>query len=78
MKDVTTIQLRRSVVRELKSIKKYPRQTYNEVIMDLVSNAKTAKQKRENNQYNEFLHTIQQAKMKELWDNEEDESWQNA
>jgi len=25
------------------------------------------------NQYDEFLHKIQQAKMKELWDNKEDE-----
>lgn len=26
-------------------------------------------------QYDEFLHKIQQEKMKELWDNEEDEAW---
>jgi len=30
------------------------------------------------NQYDEFLHKIQQVKMKELWDNEEDEAWKNA
>ena len=30
------------------------------------------------NQYDEFLHKIQQAKMKELWDNKEDEIWENA
>jgi hypothetical protein len=79
MKDVTTVQLRRAVVKELKALKKYSRQTYNEVIMDLVNNAKTANQKRENkNQYDEFLHTVQRAKMKELWDNEEDEAWENA
>jgi hypothetical protein len=29
-------------------------------------------------QYDEFIHSIQQAKMKELWDNEEDEAWENA
>lgn len=28
------------------------------------------------NQYDKFLHKIQQAKMKELWDNEEDEAWE--
>ena len=78
MKDVTTVQLRRSIVRELNAIKKYPRQTYSEVIADLVNNAKTPNQKSKNNQYDEFLHTIQQAKMKELWDNEEDEAWENA
>jgi len=30
------------------------------------------------NQYDEFLHKIQQQKMKELWDNKEDEAWENA
>ncbi len=27
------------------------------------------------NQYDEFLHKIQQPKMKEIWDNKEDEIW---
>lgn len=78
MKDLTTVQLRKSVVRELKAIKKYPRQTYNEVIMDLVKSAKLAKSQKRENQYDEFLHKIQQLKMKELWDNPEDEAWENA
>ncbi|MFI5422039.1 MAG: hypothetical protein ACHQ1H_13825 [Nitrososphaerales archaeon] len=78
MKDVTTVQLRKSVVRELKAIKKYPRETYNEIIMDLVNQAKTAGNRKGDNQYDRFLHTIQQLKMKELWDNEEDEAWENA
>ena len=30
------------------------------------------------NQYDEFLHKIQKEKMKELWDNKEDEEWENA
>ena len=30
------------------------------------------------NQYDEFLHKIQQHKMKELWDNKEDEAWEDA
>ena len=30
------------------------------------------------NQYDEFLHKIQQPKMKELWDNKEDEAWEDA
>ena len=80
MKDVTTVQLRKSVVRELKAIKKYPRQTYNEVIIDLVNQSKKiSKQKsRRGGQYDEFLHSVQKLKMKELWDNEEDEVWENA
>jgi hypothetical protein len=73
--DVTTIQLKKSVVKELKNIRKYPRETYNETISDLI---KTAKESQKRRQYDEFLHRIQQAKMKELWDNEEDEAWGNV
>ncbi len=71
---VTTIQLKKSLVRELKSIRKHPRETYNETISNLIKNVKAVR----NRQYDEFLHRIQQAKMKELWDNEEDEAWENA
>lgn len=28
--------------------------------------------------YDEFLHKIQQQKMKELWNNKEDDAWENA
>ena len=73
--DATTIQLKKSVVKELKNIRKYPRETYNETISDLI---KMAKQTRNRRQYDEFIHTIQQAKMKELWDNEEDEVWEHV
>jgi S-adenosylmethionine:diacylglycerol 3-amino-3-carboxypropyl transferase len=75
MKDDTTIQLKKSVVRELKAIRKYPRETYNETIIGLIKAAKESKKRR---QYDEFLHKIQQPKMKELWDNEEDEAWEDA
>ena len=73
--DTTTIQLKKSVVKELKTIRKYPRETYNETITGLIEAAKESKRRR---QYDEFLHRIQQAKMKELWDNEEDEAWENV
>jgi hypothetical protein len=75
MKEATTIQLKKSVVKELKNIKKYPRETYNETISGLI---KLAKESKKRTQYDDFLHRIQQAKMKELWDNPEDESWQDA
>ena len=71
----TTIQLRKSVVRDLKKAKEYPRQTYNELLERMARVFTKAKQ---NNQYNEFLHKIQQSKMKELWDNKEDEAWEDA
>ncbi len=75
MKEATTIQLKKSLVKELKSIRKYPRETYNETISNLI---KIAKESKKRSQYDEFIHTIQQAKMKELWDNEEDEAWEHA
>lgn len=71
----TTIQLKKSVAKELRSIRRYPRETYNETISNLIKMAKESKTKR---QYDEFLHKIQQSKMKELWDNTEDEDWEHA
>jgi len=73
--EVTTIQIKKSIAEELKSIRKYPRETYNETIANLIKNAKENRNRR---QYDEFLHTIQQKKMAELWDNEEDEAWADA
>jgi hypothetical protein len=73
--EVTTIQLKKSTAKELKKIRRYPRETYNETISELIKMAKETKPGR---QYDEFLHKIQQAKMKELWDNTEDEAWEHA
>ncbi len=75
MADVTTIQLDKKVVEELKKTKQYPRQTYSEIIVELIR-ARAAFKAR--NQYDEFLHKIQQEKMRELWGNKEDEAWENA
>lgn len=72
---VTTIQLDKSLVNSLKEIREYPRQTYNELIKHM---AEVFQNVKKNNQYDEFLHKIQQPKMKELWDNKEDEAWDNA
>ncbi|MBI2549104.1 hypothetical protein HYW21_07180 [Candidatus Woesearchaeota archaeon] len=71
----TTIQLEKSVVASLKEVKEYPRQTYNELIKQMIHTCKNIKKR---NQYDEFLHKTQQVKMKELWDNKEDEAWENA
>lgn len=72
MSSVTTIQLNKSLVKELKSIKKYPRQTYEELIEDLIKAAKSM------TEYDEFLHKAQQAKMKELWEEGDYKAWENA
>ena len=71
----TTIQLDKSVVNDLQKIKEYPRQTYNDLIRKMIGIFKNVKQR---NQYDEFLHKIQQPKMKEIWDNKDDEAWENA
>ncbi|MDI9644729.1 MAG: hypothetical protein QFX35_05870 [Candidatus Verstraetearchaeota archaeon] len=73
--EVTTIQLKKSVVKELKSLKRYPRETYNETISNLI---RLAKEPRPKTQYDEFLHKVQRNKMRELWDNAEDEAWEHA
>ncbi len=73
--DKTTIQLNRHILDSLKEIKEYPRQTYEELITNMIKMFKNLRMK---NQYDEFLHKIQKHKMKELWDNKEDEVWENA
>ncbi len=73
--NTTTIQLDKSIVNSLKQAREYPRQPYNDLIKNMLHVFKNVKNK---NQYDEFLHKIQQAKMKELWDNKEDEAWERA
>jgi predicted CopG family antitoxin len=74
--NITTIPVEKSVLKELKSIKQYPRQTYSELITQMTIVYKACKARE--NQYDEFLHKIQQKKMRELWDNKEDEEWEKA
>ncbi len=76
MSDFTTIQLERAVLELLRELKKYPRQTYNELISEMAHSFKSAQEKK--SQYDEFLHEIQKAKMKQLWDNKYDEAWENV
>ncbi len=71
----STILLRKEIIEKLKDIKDYPRQTYNEILEKMIVLYLSMKKK---NQYDEFLHKIQQPKMKELWDNKEDEAWEHA
>jgi len=75
MSNTTTIQVDKSVVDSLKKAKEYPRQTYNELINHMITIFIEIKKR---NQYGEFLHKIQQPKMKELWGNEQDETWEDA
>ena len=71
----STILLDKEIIEMLKKARDYPRQTYNELIKKMLSISLKIKKK---NQYDEFLHKIQQEKMRELWDNKDDEGWENA
>jgi len=75
MLKTTTVQVTREVIDSLNEVKEYPRETYNETIIRIITIYKKIRAK---NQYDEFLHKIQQQKMKELWDNKEDEDWEHV
>ncbi len=75
MAEQSTILLEKRVINLLKKARVYPRQTYNELLEEMTNIFTKMKEK---NQYDEFLHKIQQEKMKELWNNKEDEDWENA
>jgi len=75
MNDTSTILLKKEAIELLKRAKDDPRQTYNDLIEKM---AKLFIRIKERNQYDEFLHKIQQPKMKELWNNKEDEIWDNV
>ena len=68
----STILLDKKVIDLLKKAKEHPKQTYNELLEKM---AVMLIKLRERNQYDEFLHKIQQPKMKELWDNKENKFW---
>ena len=75
MNNTSTILLEKGIIELLKKAKENPRETYNEVIEKIV---KVYLKFRKRSQYDEFLHKIQQPKMKEIWDNKEDEIWENV
>lgn len=72
---VTTIQVTKNVIEQLKDVKEYPRQSYNELLEKMIKIFMILKKR---NQYDEFLHKIQQPKMQELWDNKYDEVWESV
>ncbi len=69
----TTIQLEKDLVKRLKGMRTHSRQTYNEIVKNMID---VYQEVRKRNQYDEFLHKVQKEKMKELWDNEEDDEWE--
>jgi hypothetical protein len=77
MAEESTILLRKEVIELLKKAKENPRQSYNDLLEKIVKLFLTLKHQK-NTQYDRFLHEIQKAKMKELWDNEYDEIWEKV
>jgi hypothetical protein len=73
--DVTTIQLKKSVVKVLNSMKNYERETYSELIQGLIDFVKSDARKKE---YADFIKFAQEKRMRDLWDNKEDEVWGNV
>lgn len=69
---VTTIQLNKSVVEALKRVKRYPRETYNETILNLIRNEE------ETREFSIFVQKAQEAKMKELWEEGDYSGWERA
>lgn len=72
MTQESTILIDKKIIELLKEAKDHPKQTYNELLEKMAKIFITLKKR---NQYDEFLHKIQQPKMKEIWDNKEDEIW---
>ena len=70
--EVTTIQLERSVVDALKRIKRYPRETYNETILNLIKNAN------ETRELGIFVQKAQEERMKQLWGEGDYSGWEHA
>ena len=70
--EVTTIQLDKSVAEALKRFKRYPRETYNEVIHNLIQNEE------ENREFNGFVQKSQETKMRELWKDGDYSGWEHA
>ena len=67
--------LDKKVIELLKKARDHPRQTYNELLEKMV---RIFLKMKERDQYDKFLHEIQKEKMKEIWNNKEDEAWENA
>lgn len=68
----TTILIDKSLVKDIKKVKDYPRQTYNEIIRRLLDVYILFKDTQIDTAN---IHTLQNSKMTELWDSKEDEIW---
>jgi len=69
----TTIQIDSELKVMLERLKIHPREPYSDVIARLLSrNSESAEE------IHKTVNKVQKEKMRELWDNEDDEVWNNA
>ena len=66
----TTIQVDENIKSRLKNLKIHPREPYSDVISRLLELYNESKEG-----YLKLIQQIQEKKMKEIWDNEEDSIW---
>ncbi|TFG18502.1 MAG: hypothetical protein EU530_09185 [Promethearchaeota archaeon] len=66
----TTIQIDEAIKDRLKNLKIHPREPYSDVISRLLALYHDSK-----DDYLKLVQRIQERKMKELWDNEDDQIW---
>jgi predicted CopG family antitoxin len=70
--EITTIQIERSVLNELKRVKRYPRETYSETILNLIKNAEETKE------FGTFVQQAQEERIKKLWEEGDYFGWEHA
>ena len=70
--EITTIKLKKSVVKALKDIRRYPRETYNEIVKNLIGDARDIRE------FDIFVQKAQAIKMKELWEEGDYSGWEHA
>jgi predicted CopG family antitoxin len=70
--EITTIQIERSVLNELKRVKRYPRETYSETILNLIKILEDTKE------FGAFVQKAQEERMKKLWEEGDYSGWEHA
>lgn len=70
--EIITIKLKKSVVKALKDVRKYPRETYNETVMNLLRDARYIRE------FDSLVQKAQEIKMKELWEEGDYSGWEHA
>jgi predicted CopG family antitoxin len=73
MSEYTTVRIETKVLESLYRLKRHPRESYNEVISDLIEFVKDSEEF-----HRKFVSAIQKTKMKELWNNKDDEGWERV